>query len=247
MTAKRAAGRSNCQKAPPARVPSVTPAPIGSEKIPFDRVRVEAGRFVFGDGDTSRSRYLSGFAIGRTPVTNRQYLQFVNATGHGAPLHWIQSLPPHDKDLHPVVNVNLADAQDFCSWAGVRLPTEIEWEKAARGCDGRSYPWGNELPDARLCNHARTYSDTTPVDTCVAGASPFGCTDMAGNVWEWTSSEWRTGDQRRGQNTRLQRARRYIVRGGSFRDGSKFVTCFARVDESESCIADNLGFRVVRL
>ena len=86
-----------------------------------------------------------------------------------------------------MVNVSWEDAQAFCQWAGVRLPSEAEWEKAARGTDGRIYPWGDQSPTKELCNFGGNIGDTTPVDRYPGGASPFGVLDMSGNVWEWTA------------------------------------------------------------
>jgi formylglycine-generating enzyme required for sulfatase activity len=108
-----------------------------------------------------------------------------------------------------VVQVSWDDAKAFCDWAGLVLPSEEQWEKAARGADGRRWPWGNEPPTDRHCNFNMNVKDTTPVGRySPLGDSPFGCADMAGNVWEWTGSWFDTQQTRR------------VVRGGSWYDVS---------------------------
>lgn len=135
-------------------------------------------------------------SIGKTPVTNAQYAAFVEATKRKVPKHWKRLLRqdriPSGKENHPVVNVSWYDAVAFCRWLSqetgqpFRLPTEAEWEKAARGADGRIYPWGDEQLTNELCYLG---SGTTPVGRySPQGDSPYGCADMAGNVWEWTQS-----------------------------------------------------------
>jgi serine/threonine-protein kinase len=138
---------------------------------------------------------LGEYWIGKYPVTNHQYQAFIEASGRKGPEHWEGSVIPEGKEDHPVFNVSWHDARTFCRWLNemsgevVRLPTEAEWEKAARGVDGRIYPWGNQKPDAALCNFNDLYNGTTRVGKfSPQGDSPFGCTDMAGNVWEWVSS-----------------------------------------------------------
>jgi formylglycine-generating enzyme required for sulfatase activity len=231
---------------PQHTVPFPVSSPLGTAKVNFDWVSIPRGNFLFGEGETARSRYVSDFAIGRTPVTNAQYQQFVTATGCAAPSHWYGAQFPPDLAQHPVVNVSLLDAQHFCTWAGVRLPTELEWEKAARGTDGRTYPWGSAPPAVHLCNANRTRQGTTPVAEYLAGASPYGCMDMAGNVWEWTSIEWSGTRRRSAHSVPPLQPRHFIVRGGSFQDGFQFTNCSARLDESERCTQSNLGFRVAR-
>ncbi len=153
---------------------------------------------------------LPGYWVGRTEVTNAQYLRFVQATAHRAPYHWEGGKVPAGLESFPVVCVSSEDAHAYCEWAGDRLPSELEWEKAARGTDGRIFPWGNEW-DSRRCRnvesltgrsylnrpemeqaleqwlrlHDRNRDGPTAVGSYPAGASPYGCLDMAGNVWEW--------------------------------------------------------------
>jgi len=196
--------------APTARaLPPVIPGPAGHEWV-----LVPAGEFLMGsnekrDRDASDDEmpqhqvYLDAYYIGRTPVTNAQYQRFVQTAGHPAPEHWKQGRIPAGLDDHPVVCVSWDDAVAYCQWLTgqignpqsaignlvVRLPTEAEWEKAARGTDGRIYPWGNDW-DSRKCNSSEgVKGGTTPVGAYPAGASPYGCLDMAGNVWEWCA-DW---------------------------------------------------------
>ena len=154
--------------------------------------------------------YLDGYWIDQTPITNRMFTKFVTETGYqtqaekegygckaedkwgGYGWHWQHPNGPKSnlsaKWDHPVVWVTWHDAQAYCQWAERRLPTEAEWEKAARGTDGRIYPWGNAKPNDKLLNFNDHIGDTTPVGGFnPAGASPYGALDMAGNVWEFTA------------------------------------------------------------
>jgi sulfatase modifying factor 1 len=141
----------------------------------------------FDDEKPQRKVSLDGYYLAKTPVTVAQYGLFCEAKSLEIP-----DAPDWGwKDDHPVVNVTWEDATAYCRWAGGRLPTEAEWEKAARGTDGRRYPWGNEW-DSRKCRCSRAYGDfggTAPVGSYPQGASPYGVLDMAGNVWEWCA-DW---------------------------------------------------------
>jgi formylglycine-generating enzyme required for sulfatase activity len=143
--------------------------------------------------------YLDEYLIGKAPVTNQQYRVFVQATNHQIPDHWENGICHLGQEYHPVVNICWEDALAFCQWASlitgqlIRLPSEGEWEKAARGKGQRLYPWGDQLPTSKLCNHGQSFSieaKTTPVGLySPKGDSPYGCVDMAGNVWEWVA-DW---------------------------------------------------------
>lgn len=185
--------------ATPSDKPVTPPVVIVRPPIEFDWVTIPAGEFLMGsakqkdrlarDSELPQHKlFLPEYRIARVPVTNRQYKQFVEATQHRSPDHWEKGQIPPNKENHPVVYVTWHDVLAFCEWAKVRLPTEAEWEKAARGTDGRIYPWGNEVPDKNRCNFNNNVGDTTPVGNYPQGASRYGCLDMAGIVWEWTSS-----------------------------------------------------------
>ena len=130
------------------------------------------------------------FQIGRYPVTNAQYHRFVQETGYRTPKGWEASTCPERRGDHPVTWVNAEDAENYASWAGGRLPCFEEWQRAVRGDDDRLFPWGYEVDKPR-CNTAELRAgDTTPVGAFPDGTSPFGCYDMLGNVWEWTSTPY---------------------------------------------------------
>jgi len=169
-------------KEPQPSKPNVEPQPAGPAGIQW--VVIPAGKFLFGPN--KKSVYLPEFRMARFPVTNEQYRLFLDANlQHPAPPDWKERKFPSGKEQHPVTRVRYEDALAFCRWAGCRLPGEEEWEKAARGVDGRPYPWGSAW-DARYCNTKEAgIGATTPVDRYPIGASPFGVWDMCGNVWEW--------------------------------------------------------------
>ena len=184
------------------------------------------------EGEAKRAaRTLPAFRITRTPVTNAQYAEFVGATGHRSPdvdprtwagyrlIHpysrtrrhaWTGGAPPPGRADHPVVMVSHADARAYARWLSRvtgrtwRLPTEAEWEKAARGPDGRRFPWGDAFDPARLNSADKGPFDTVAVGGFAAGASAFGVLDGAGQVFEWTATPGSEG--------------RFIVKGGSWDD-----------------------------
>jgi formylglycine-generating enzyme required for sulfatase activity len=160
-------------------------------------VKIPAGEFLMGNRETERSPlehlvYVSEFLMDETGVTWGQFKQFAEAAGIPLPLHepyW----GVHDD--HPMVFVSWEEARAYCGWAGGRLPTEAEREKAARGTDERMYPWGNEDPDPERAVFRRSWGKeaTAAVGTHPTGASPYGLQDMGGNVWEWCA-DWYDGD-----------------------------------------------------
>jgi formylglycine-generating enzyme required for sulfatase activity len=205
----------------------------------------------FDSEKPQRSVFLPDYYIAQTPVTNGQYGAFVDATGHRPPAHWKDSIPPRGRESHPVVYVSWADGVQYCYWLGqatgnlYRLPSEAEWEKAARGTDGRVYPWGDQW-NPQVCNSAESEpSDTTPVGTYPDGASLYGVLDMAGGVWEWTrrvsfSYPNQTSDLRDDVNV----FSRIVLRGGSFCDDRQVLRCACRGRPYPDLRDWNVGFRI---
>jgi iron(II)-dependent oxidoreductase len=176
-------------------------------------VPIPAGPFTMGrDGGLADERPshrvdLAAFSIDRTPVTNEQAAAFLNARGPAGPKGeaWFQfddaDARVHRKgdrwvadagyEKHPVLEFSWFGAREYCTWVGKRLPTEAEWEKAARGTDGRTYPWGDAPPDRKRAQYNAGWAGTAPVGQHQAGASPYGVLDLSGNAWEWVSSLYR--------------------------------------------------------
>ena len=139
-----------------------------------------AGKFLYGDD--KKEVELPQFWIAKAPVTNAQYARFVAETGREPPDHWKGKTPPQKIAGHPMTYVSWDDAVAYATWAGGRLPTEEEWEKAARGTDGREYPWG-KWAEGRCNTKEAGIGGTTPVGQySPQGDSPYGCQDCAGNV-----------------------------------------------------------------
>lgn len=174
---------------------------------------------------------LPGFSISKFPTTNEEYARFVEATGHRPP-KWQGGQSPPDRSRHPVVNVSWEDADAYSNWLGARLPSEAEWEKAARGTQGWLYPWGNDfVPENLNCSESKS-SGTRPVDAHPGGVSPFGVMDMAGNVWEWTTSLYEAGAEWR------------VLKGGSWDyKGFKDARAAARVYFGPTFRSGAIGFR----
>ena len=155
---------------------------------------VPAGEFIMGSNerwDDEAPEHISeteAFYIDLNEVTNADYKVFADATQRGHPFHWPEGNIPKGKEKHPVVYVSWFDADEYCSWAGKRLPTEQEWEKAARGEEGLIYPWGNEWTLDKSNNPYKHSTGTEPVGSYPEGRSPYGLYDVSGNVWEWVDS-----------------------------------------------------------
>ena len=238
--------------ADPATLPPVLKGQGGEEMV-----LVPGGPFLMGK--SRRSVEINAFYMDRMPVTNREYLAFVEVTGYrptdaGASRfisHLRSGKIPRGQEDHPVVYVSWLDARAYAMWAGKRLPTEAEWEKAARGTDGRKYPWGRAEPGAKKANYGRKDGAPGRVGSCPEGASPYGILDLAGNVWEWcddhdSPSFYADGPSYNPRNEQPGERALLVMRGGSYMFGPRSLRTYARTSfEAEVRFAGG-GFRCVR-
>lgn len=199
--ASRRPARNAVNQPTPRTQASVAASPSPQEPapaVPAGMVYLPGGVFDMGreDGDEyEKPQHLvevKPFYLDRTEVTNERYKIFVETTGHRVPKHWRGNQPPAGEEKYPVVNVSWDDAVAFAAWEDKRLPTEEEWEFAARGRDGRLYPWGSEW-NPEFANTAESGAGKiVEVGRYPGGASPFSVLDLCGNVWEWTASDLRS-------------------------------------------------------
>jgi len=240
-------------------------------KLEQEMVSVPAGEFIMGSDDDQddekprRTVYLDAFSIDKTEVTVAAYKACVDAGSCSAPSttsrfcsgdyatynNWNTS----GRDDYPVNCVDWSQAKTYCNWAGKRLPTEAEWEKAARGTDGREYPWGNGGTQCSVavmndgggkgCGSDRTW----PVGSKPSGASPYGALDMAGNVWEWTADWYDAGyyaDAPEKNPNGPQSGTERVNRGGGFSSPASDLRASNRVISAPSGTHELLGFRCAR-
>ena len=239
-------------------------------------VYVPAGEFMMGShgadpkADTDESPrhtvYLDSYWIDRLEVTNFRYAEFLNTLGdhigtcEGQDCAETQVEDKNSHILrqggryvvergfedHPVTQVNWYGARAYCRWAGARLPTEAEWEKAARGVDGRAYPWGKEMPNCKKAQYGDCGGETVPVGTKPRGDSPYGALDMAGNVWEWVADWYEPAYYRSspaqnplGPEPGLHKA----FRGGSWGYPPTFLRTTDRARNRPTYAGFDIGFR----
>ncbi len=230
----------------------------GAQAQEMPMVLVPAGEFIMGsqagdpDEQPAHRVYLDAYYMDKFEVTVGMYDAFLKAAGMDPPPDWeIMNKAQHQR--RPVVNVDWADAATYCKWAGKRLPTEAEWEKAARGTDGRTYPWGNDPPTRLHANYGKEkwndHGALVPVGALDDGKSPYGIYDMAGNVWEWTS-DWY--DKSYYRNSPAQNPKgaasgeTKVVRGGSWFKVPQDLRSASRVDGKRSGRLSGNGFRCAK-
>jgi len=220
-----------------------------------DMLLIPAGEFLMGARNNDEEAedwekpqlnvYLDAYYIGKYPVTVAEYKIFCKKTNREMPEEpewgW--------KDDHPVVNVNCDDAVAYCRWAGGRLPTEAEWEKASRGTDGRTYPWGGNVPNSDYANYDKLVGETTPVGSYPKGEGPYGVLNMAGNVWDWCS-DWYDNDYYKNSPEfnpeGPSSGSHHVIRGGSWFNGPKGLRTFMRAYGAPDEKTSYLGFRLAR-
>jgi formylglycine-generating enzyme required for sulfatase activity len=232
--------------------------PASGQPVEGEMALVPAGEFTMGsttgDADEQPAHlvHVDAFLIDIYEVTVRRYAAFLKATEGNSPSDWkTVNQPAYQK--RPVANVEWAEAAAFCKWAGKRLPTEAEWEKAARGTDGRLYPWGNDPPTPRHAHYRKTgshnHGSLAPVGTLEVGKSPYGLYDMAGNVWEWVS-DWYTDDYYK--NSPLQNptgpssGESKVLRGGSWDSSPQQLRSTLRYFHRSAHRHKDYGFRCAK-
>ena len=243
----------------PALTPTRGPTPPCSKEIKDAKgvpmCLVPAGEFTMGGGKADGDSYASypahpvsvdAFYIDKFEVTNALYKNCVDAGGCSLPGDVVKYNNSKYAN-HPVVYVDWDQATAYCAWRGVRLPGEAEWEKAARGTDGRAYPWGNDAPNKDLANYGKTVGDTTVVGSYEKGKSPFGVYDMAGNVWEWVA-DWYTvypGNTTSMGSTDYGTKYR-VLRGGSWYYDTGYMRVIFRNWGHSDAKSEYYGFRCAR-
>ena len=238
---------------------TVAEAVAGGDPIPTNPlIEIPAGEFVFGTDDGPRNerprRLVRGqaFAINRTEITNRQYQLFVDATGHRSAFYG--NHPILGLDDHPVVGVSWGDADAFCRHYGLALPSEQQYERAARGTGGDSFPWGSASPNDMTVNSGSDtcctgddrdgYAMTSPVDSFAKGASREGVLNLVGNAWEWTRNFYAPYE---GEAVTRAAGKFKVLRGGSWNsDRVHLATTYRLAYDPDFRFAANGGFRCVR-
>lgn len=265
---KKPVARTRSESKPTIRPPALVVVPMGEAIIGTSEAQIKHllvredwatewhDRDLFAAEQPQHILEVPSFGLAVHPVTNGEYRQFVWATGHRIPRHWLNFDVPSGLDDHPVVYVSLSDAVAYCQWLSqqthqpYRLPTEFEWERAARGADERMYPWGAEFEVWRCNTQESSRNQTSPVGMySPSGDSPFGVRDLSGNVYEWTSSEflpYLLEDEDEADNPARHEAVRgkLVLRGGSYYYSHRFARCAARESALPTYISPSLGFRV---
>lgn len=243
-----------------ALLPAFVTIPVGTFRMGTAEHELSALAKAYGgtresyrEESPQHTRALPAFAIARAPVSNALFAAYAADTGARTPITWHGAPPAADLLQHPVVDISWEEATAFCAWlsaqgalpAAARLPSEAEWECAARGADGRMFPWGQQWDGQRANTRENGRGHTTAAGAYPEGASPHGCLDMAGNVWEWTASldapyPYDPADGREDPRAPGRR----ILRGGCYANPHGYARCACRFRLLPSVRNPFLGFRL---
>lgn len=242
----------------PQNVPVHSLPPTIKRQDGHELILIPEGEFLLGPN--RRSIYLDSFYMDATPVTNRQFKLFMDVTGYKPSdssakrflSHWEGLQCPTKWLEHPVVFVSWFDARAYAAWAGLHLPTEAQWEKAARGEKGRKYPWGREDPTPSRAHFGRKKHTTVAVRSHPKGVSPYGIHDMAGNVWEWCEdvdvpSFYSDGPTHNPRNVLRGEHPKYVLRGGSWMYDARSLKTTKRTSYEPHFRLDDVGFRCIHI
>lgn len=219
-------------------------------------VEIPGNEILLGGGETKRPLErvnVTSFSIAETEVTNSQYSEFIKETNYPSPLGWKNKKFPENTENFPVTNISFQDAEAFCFWLKtktglpVRLPTEAEWELAARGTENNKYPWGNDWNEIFAASKEKG-GKISEVKSFLPNRSPFGAYDMVGNVWEWTQEKIEKNDDVTDDSVKeaLNSGKKLrIVKGGSAVTSYKELSVQARYEIPENTKVDIVGFRYI--
>ena len=246
---------------PTATATDVEVAYAASKISPRDgmpMILIPAGEFVMGSYNCPRDIeygcdphevYLDDYYIDQFEVTNGRYQECVQDGYCNQPDSYFSKKHSNyytgsQYEDYPVIYVDREDAEDYCRWAGRRLPTEAEWEKAARGTDERKFPWGNDSNSSTYANYNGNVGDTSQVGSYPAGASPYNVMDMAGNVWEWVADYYGYYSSSSVSNpVGPSTGKKYVLRGGSWSNEQSLITTYFRARNFKDFVNNDIGFR----
>jgi serine/threonine-protein kinase len=235
--------------APPPKATAPKTSPVNPS--PADMISIPGSTFVMGRNHTgnfeespAHSASVASFQLDKRPVTISQYAEFVKRTAHTPPQGWVNGALEGAAPNWPVTDVSWNDANAYCCWKGLRLPSEAEWEFAARGNDGRLYPWGNNFSPLLTNSREAKLGKPEAVGAHPDAASPFGVLDMSGNVWEWTADDFKPYPGGLLLSDIPPNAK--VSRGGSYESDKFHVTTTARAYEPASKPSPTIGFRCAK-
>lgn len=239
----------------PAKRSQQPSAPVSSGAVQGEMVQIPAGEFLMGNNANNapynekpaHTVYVDAFYMDVTEVTNQQYKAFIEATNHPKPKYWNNSR--YNQPDQPVVGVSWDDAAQYAAWAGKRLPTEAEWEYAARGgLSGAKFPWGNDNAKGHAC-FGKSFMSGKPCAVKSFPPNAYGLYDMAGNVAEWCSDWYRSDAYKDAQSNNPggpAKTSQKVLRGGSWYEDAYYIRCSARKGLAENGFSTAVGFRCVK-